>query len=178
MDFTNHELRLLGQVQRILNLHQRKVTTSRELVNGLIDEIAHAEADRVIPHCLALLPGEARSHIEACLAELEASNFRDGLGFSIGPGPPEQKRAWLRERYRAIAVQVVEYYRQYGDRTEPPIELVVPTVDRFWELLRGMPSEGGAKCRADGCDEPPVRVSVFCARHHYENIERRPPPDY
>ncbi|AGA30151.1 hypothetical protein Sinac_6041 [Singulisphaera acidiphila DSM 18658] len=68
MDFSNRELKLIGVVQRKLCLYQWELITLEELVNGLLDEIANADADRVIPHCLAILPGEACSHLEACLA--------------------------------------------------------------------------------------------------------------
>ena len=132
----------------------------------------------VAPHCLALLPGEARPHVEACLERLASSDYRADPVLYLGPGLPEEQRDKLRPRYRAIAEGIVEYLRRLGDPGEPPEELAVPEVDRFWETLRGMRSEGGPECEEEGCHEPRVRVAVFCARHHYERIERKPPPDY
>jgi hypothetical protein len=178
MDCSNRELKLIGEVQRRLRTHHRGVITLGELVPGLIHEIALADADRVIPHCLALLPGEARHHVEACVDRLESSDYRTDLVLYLGPGLSEEDKAWLRPRYRVVCGRIIEYYRQFSDRAGPPEELAVPEVDRFWETLRGMRSEGGPKCRTEGCDEPTLRVSGFCARHHYENIEGTPPPDY
>jgi hypothetical protein len=178
MDFSNRELKLIGEVQRMLRTRRRGVITLEELVPGLIHEFALADADRVVPHCLALLPGEARPHVEACVDRLVSSDYQIDLVLYVGPGLSDGTKAWLRPRYGAVSGGIIEYYRRYGNRAEPPEELAVPEVDHFWETLRGMRSDGGPECRTEGCDEPTVRVSVFCARHHYENIEGRPPPDY
>jgi hypothetical protein len=178
MGFSNRELKAIGEVQRLLHGHRRGWIGLGELPSAVIHEIAMADASRIAPHCMALLPEGSRPHVEACVNRLASSDFRDDLVLYVGPGLSEEKKAWLRPRYRAIAEEIKEYYRQIEGRDEPLESLAVPEVDRFWETLREMRSEDGPKCRREGCDEPTVRVSVYCARHHYENIEKRSPPDY
>jgi hypothetical protein len=178
VEFSNDELKVIGAVQRILRSYRRGISTLQEVVIGVISEIALADTARITPHCLALLPAEARPNVEACVDRLAASDYRDDLVLWVGAGPSEEKRERLRQRNRAICERIIEYYRRFDDRAVPPRELEVPEVDSFWETLRGMRMEGGPTCRMEGCDQPTVRVSVFCARHHYESIEGKPPPDY
>ena len=130
------------------------------------------------PIAWRVLPGEALPHVEACLERLASSDYRADLVLYLGPGLYLEQRDRLRPRYRAIAEGIVAYQRRLGDPGEPPEELAVPEVDRFWEILRGMRSEDGPECEEMGCHEPRVRVAVFCHRHYYERIERKPPPDY
>lgn len=178
MDFSNGELKLIGEVQQQLRDYRRGLLNLTELIPALLHKAALADADRVIPHCLALLPIEARPHVETCVDRLVTSDYRENLVLYLGPGPSEEERAWLRLRNRAVAEKVVDHYQLLGDRADPPEGLAVPEVDLFWELLRGLRTDEGLTCQAARCDLPQVCVSVFCARHHYEQIEHRPPPDY
>ncbi len=178
MEFSNDELKVIGEVQRYLLLHHRGILTLQDVVDGLVRKIALADVDRITPHCLALLPRDARPCFQVYFDRWAQADYREGLELDSGPELPGQDKDRLHPRERAIGERIIEYYRQFGDRTEPPEELAVPEVDLFWETLRGMKSEGGPTCKEDGCDQPRVRVSVFCARHHYERIEKKPAPDY
>src|SRR3954468_17956322 len=95
MGFSNGELKLIGEVQQKLRLYRRGLLTLTELIAALLHEAALADADRVIPHCLALLPEEARTHVEASIDRRAASGYRDDLVLYLGPGPSEEERARL-----------------------------------------------------------------------------------
>jgi hypothetical protein len=86
----------------------------------------------------------------------------------------EAERSAIRSRYPTIAEKIVESYRQLDAHPELCEELKVPEVDLFWVHLT--PTGDGSTCRSEGCNEPTVRSSVFCARHHYERIIGKPAP--
>jgi len=46
---------------------------------------------------------------------------------------------------------------------------------RFWEALLGQ-EKGAELCRYEGCKHKRIRMSVFCARHHFEQIKGKPCP--
>lgn len=57
----------------------------------------------------------------------------------------------------------------------PPVDEVLLKMDRdFYELL-GRECDG-ASCRAEGCGRGRVALSVFCRRHHFESVKKRPCP--
>ena len=45
---------------------------------------------------------------------------------------------------------------------------------KFWEALGE--DEGHQTCRTQGCEKANMKHSVFCRRHHYENIKKEPCP--
>jgi hypothetical protein len=177
MVFSTHELQAIGEVQRSMLFFRREILTSDELARSLIDSLAENGATRVVSHCLALVP-QLRAHVERYVTLLVESEYQY-VGSFIGPGPSEEKQAELRPRYRAVAEASGAYYRRVDEGSGESLEtLAVPDVDLFWVLLKDLDSSDGSICRADGCRRPTVRVSVFCAHHHYEHITAKAAPDY
>ncbi len=86
MNFSNRELTLIGDLQRVLHSHQRGCITPPELAAGLLHEVALADVDRILPHCMAPLPREARPDVEACLDRLASSDYQEILVLYVGPG--------------------------------------------------------------------------------------------
>jgi hypothetical protein len=57
----------------------------------------------------------------------------------------------------------------------PSRDEVLRRLDREFVDKLG-PEDSSKKCRRDGCDRGAAKLSVFCRRHHFENIRRRPYP--
>ena len=62
------------------------------------------------------------------------------------------------------------------DRPEHLTNSIMAEFERrkFWDALGE--DEGGQVCRAEGCSEMNTKHSVFCRKHHYENIRKEPCP--
>jgi hypothetical protein len=177
MVFSTHELQAIGEVQESIRYFRREILTSEELARSLIDTLAWCGATRVVPHCLALAP-QARADVERFVTLLVESEYQY-VGWAVGPGLSEEKKAELRPRYRAVAEATGAYYHLVDQGSGESLEtLAVPDVDLFWVLLKDLDSSDGSICRADGCQRPTVRVSIYCAHHHYERITGKPAPDY
>ncbi len=52
----------------------------------------------------------------------------------------------------------------------------VARVDGFWSFLQSLRTEGNPPCRWPGCSGLSINPSIYCARHHYEQMEGKPPP--
>jgi len=59
-------------------------------------------------------------------------------------------------------VDVTSRIREEADRKE------------FWEVIGS--EIGPGTCKAEGCSRKRVQFSVFCKRHHFENVRNEPCP--
>jgi hypothetical protein len=80
------------------------------------------------------------------------------------------------------ALDIVRYYLRFDAWPEtlnapdpPPADEVFRRLDREFSDKLG-PEDSLKTCRRDGCDRGVVTLSVFCRRHHFENIRNRPYP--
>jgi hypothetical protein len=53
-----------------------------------------------------------------------------------------------------------------------PDELVIFAAVLARYLSRGCSTPTGQQCRRDGCPNSAVKLSLFCVRHHIENLQR------
>lgn len=80
------------------------------------------------------------------------------------------------------ALDIIRYYIRFDAWPEtlnapdpPPPEESLRRLDR--EFADSLGAEDESKpCRRDGCERGTVKLSVFCRRHHFENIRNRPYP--
>ena len=57
----------------------------------------------------------------------------------------------------------------------PPADVVIRNLDRkFYDSL--VEDTSGKHCKREGCQRRKVKLSVFCKRHHFENVQRKPCP--
>jgi hypothetical protein len=178
MNFSVQELRCIAEAQEFVRLLREGIFTDAEPPGSLVFELARWGSDRIIPYCLAVLPREVRPAIERLADEMAASGFRrDPVGF-VGRGPSPEVWAAIRRRYRPVVKGIRAFYRELDERPDLLESLAVPEVDIFWVTLKEIGPVEGEICRSEGCDRPRVRVSVFCDRHHYEQIAKKAAPDY
>lgn len=80
------------------------------------------------------------------------------------------------------AAEIIRYYLRFdawpdqlGAPDPPPWEETVARLDReFFDSLG--PERAGTTCRRDDCSRGAVTLSAFCARHHFENLKKKPCP--
>jgi hypothetical protein len=80
------------------------------------------------------------------------------------------------------ALDVIRYYIRFDAWPEtlnapdpPPADEVLRRLDREFSDKLG-PESSSKTCRRDGCERGVVSLSVFCRRHHFENVRKRPYP--
>jgi hypothetical protein len=80
------------------------------------------------------------------------------------------------------ALDVIRYYIRFDawpDKLNAPDpssrDEVLLRLDREFADKLG-PEDSSKKCRREGCDRGVVMLSVFCRRHHFENMRQRPYP--
>ena len=82
----------------------------------------------------------------------------------------------------AAAAEMIRYYIRFdswpdrlGAPDPPPPEEIIARLDfEFFDSL-GHEREG-TTCRREECPRGTVVFSMFCARHHFENIKKKPCP--
>ena len=80
------------------------------------------------------------------------------------------------------AADIIRYYIRFDawpetlNAADPPSgDIVLRRVDR--EFVEKLGPEDSAKtCRGAGCTRGVVRFTLFCRRHHFENVYNRPYP--
>jgi hypothetical protein len=80
------------------------------------------------------------------------------------------------------ALDVIRYYIRFDAWPEtlnapdpPPDDVILRRLD--WEFSEKLgPEDASKQCRRDGCERGVVKLSLFCRRHHFENIQERPYP--
>jgi hypothetical protein len=80
------------------------------------------------------------------------------------------------------AADVIRYYIRFDAFPEslnapdpPPAKEILRRVDReFCDKLG--PENQTRRCRKEGCDRGVVKLSVYCRKHHFENVHRRAYP--
>lgn len=80
------------------------------------------------------------------------------------------------------AAEIIRYYIRFdawpdrlGAPDPPPADEIIARLDReFFDSLG--PEREGTTCRRDDCSRGAVTFSAFCARHHFENIKKKPCP--
>lgn len=80
------------------------------------------------------------------------------------------------------ALDVIRYYIRFDAWPEvlnspdpPPRDEIIRRLDREFADKLG-PEDISQICRRDGCNHGVVKVSVFCRRHHFESVCKRPYP--
>jgi len=80
------------------------------------------------------------------------------------------------------ALDIIRYYIRFDAWPEtlnapdpPPADEVLRRLDREFSDKLG-PEDSSKTCRRDGCERGVVSLSVFCRRHHFENVRKRPYP--
>jgi hypothetical protein len=62
-----------------------------------------------------------------------------------------------------------------GAPDPPPADVTIARLDReFYDSLGT--ERNGTQCKRPGCGRGTVSLSVFCRRHHFENVQRKPCP--
>jgi hypothetical protein len=56
-------------------------------------------------------------------------------------------------------------------------EAAIVPIDVFWAFLLSLPTAGNAPRKWPGCSELSINPSVYCARHHYMQMQGEPPPE-
>jgi hypothetical protein len=82
----------------------------------------------------------------------------------------------------ALLVRAFAYYHRFDaflpsiDAPDPPApEQALLKMDRdFYDSIGAESSE--MRCRREGCHRGTVNLSVFCRKHHFENVKLRPCP--
>lgn len=82
----------------------------------------------------------------------------------------------------AAALDVIRYYIRFdawpnmlNAPDPPPPEVTLLRLDR--EFVENLGAEDNARsCNKEGCDRGVVSLSVFCRRHHFESVRKRPYP--
>lgn len=82
----------------------------------------------------------------------------------------------------AARLEVFIYYYRFdaapkrlGQEDPPPAEQIVHELDlQFYNSLGAESSE--RKCKKEGCPRGTLRFSVFCRRHHFESLKKKPCP--
>ena len=80
------------------------------------------------------------------------------------------------------ALDVIRYYIRFDAYPEtlnapdpPPADEILRRLDG--EFCERLGAEDSMKpCRREGCNRGAVKLSVFCRRHHFENVQKRPYP--
>ncbi len=177
MRYSPPEALLLADVQKRITYYKRGILTKGEIANAVLEEFARSEVDRVIPECVAMLPSEVR----ACLKEsVETRLFSDEPGdfVYISNHPPSaEEQGRIRTRVRVVGPKLLEFCEEINRHPEMVEHLAVPSIDRFWAVLRNLPTRGNPTCSVAECDAPRINPSIFCAYHHYEQMEGKPPPE-
>ena len=82
----------------------------------------------------------------------------------------------------SAALDIIRYYIRFDawpetlNAPDPPSwDETSRRLDREFADRLG-PEDDARKCRREGCDRGVVKLSVFCRRHHFENIRNRPYP--
>ena len=80
------------------------------------------------------------------------------------------------------ALDIIRYYIRFDTWPQtlnapdpPPLEESLRRIDRDFANMLG-PEDAVKECRRDGCQRGTVKLSVFCRRHHFENVRKRPYP--
>ena len=80
------------------------------------------------------------------------------------------------------ALIVIRYYIQFDafpetlNTPDPPSgDEILRRLDREFCYKLG-PEDSSKQCRRHGCNRGVVNLSVFCRRHHFENVKNRPYP--
>jgi hypothetical protein len=80
------------------------------------------------------------------------------------------------------AADIIRYYIRFDawpDRLNapdpPPFDEILRRLDREFAEKLGA-EDPSRNCRRNGCNRGVVKLSVFCRRHHFENIRNRPYP--
>ena len=119
--------------------------------------------------------------------EIDPPGFKDrGLRSTIDVATLEDSIAWA-DRLSggnddAAAADIIRYYIRFDAWPEMPNAPDPPSRD---ECLRNIDREFvdrlgkedlSQACRAEGCNRGVIAFSVFCRRHHFENVQKRPYP--
>jgi hypothetical protein len=178
MDLTYGEATTIDNVRRMVRFWQRSILTEAEVVGGVVMELVQAadSAKRVIPHCVAALSPELRDRLSEYVKKLASREYR-GWYFVIGPGLNEQELERLRPQCQSICEEIVAVLRQAGEHPAWLDQAAAIEVDVFWARLRDQSTAGNPPCRSAGCSAQSLKTSIYCARHHYEQIVGRPPPE-
>jgi hypothetical protein len=119
---------------------------------------------------------ELRDRLRAFVQGPAATDPRDWC-FFFGPGPSEEEWERLRQRGRVVCGGIERVLREAEGGSPTLDEAVGLEVDVFWARLRGRPTVGNPPCRAEGCTSLSINSSIYCARHHYEQMQGKPPPE-
>jgi len=142
-------------------------------------------------------PADLRLDTEAALGcpefdeetgeEIDPSGFADrGLRSTIDVDTLSQSIEWADclsvSRDDSAALDIIRYYIRFDawpetlNAPDPPSpDETLRRLDREFVDKLG-PEDNSRNCRREGCEHGVVKLSVFCRRHHFENIRNRPYP--
>jgi hypothetical protein len=176
MQFSYEEARLVDDTRRHVSLWRKGVFTENELVGRLADHLAHEGTDRIIPYCVAALPDELRSRLADYIGKLAATGYQ-GKIVHFGPGLSAATQEQLIPRFRAIAEGIQQFLAEIEQRPASLDETANVQIDVFWAFLRSLSTAGNPPCKWPECSELSINPSIYCARHHYTQMEHKPPPE-
>ena len=178
MDLSYREATAIDAARKMVGHWRRNILTGDEVVRAVVMKLVDAGdgGERVIAPCVAALPVELRDQLREYVGELATRGYR-GWYFVIGKGLNEEELERLRPRCRAVCEGIERVLREAGERASALDEAAGLEVDVFWARLRSLPTAGNPSCRAESCGAPSISPSVYCARHHYEQMQGKRPPE-
>ncbi|MFO0952151.1 MAG: hypothetical protein U0835_13575 [Isosphaeraceae bacterium] len=178
MDLSYLEAVAIDSARKVVVQWRRGILTQDEVVRAIIVGLVRAGdgAERVIPPCVAALPLELRDRLRGYVGELATQDYR-GWYCVVGTGPSDEELEQLRPQCRAVCEGVERVLREAKERPSALDEAAGIEVDVFWALLRDRPTAENPPCRRPGCTALSLNSSIYCPRHHYEEIEGRSPPE-
>jgi hypothetical protein len=176
MQFTYQEARLVDDTRRHVGLWRKGVFTGTEIVGRLVDRLVDEGTDRIIAYCVAALPDELRSRLADHIGKLTAIGYR-GKFFHFGPGMSAATQEQPTPRFRAVVDGIQQFLAEIEQRPASLDEAANVHIDVFWAFLRSLSTAGNPPCKWAGCSELSINASIYCARHHYTQIEHKAPED-
>lgn len=126
-----------------------------------IDEVTHEEIDQPVFSDRGMYSTIDKETVDACI---EWADRLTGNADDIA------------------AADVIRYYIRFDAWPEtlnapdpPPVDEILRRLDRDFCNKLGQ-EDSTMTCRRDGCGRGTVKLSVFCRRHHFENIRGRAYP--
>lgn len=119
--------------------------------------------------------------------EIEPPGFSErGLRSTIDVDTLSHSIAWADRlsgtKDDSAALDIIRYYIRFDAWPEtlnapdpPPRDEILRRLDREFSDKLGL-EDSSKQCRRDGCGRGVVKLSVFCRRHHFENIQNRSYP--
>ncbi len=160
MQLSHSEARLVDDTRRHVRLWCEEVITDTEVVSSLVYHLAHEDAERIIPYCVAALPAELRSRLADHIAKLAATEYREKF-LLFGPGASAATQEQLIPRFQAVVEGIQQFLAEIEQRPASLDEAASVQIDVFWAFLRSLSTAGNPPCKWPECSEPSINASIY-----------------